>query len=153
MQMHVTQIRAKWKDETTVISIGLLRIATPESPAIPLLPAYLRSFAGVSHRRQTMPDKNAPASGFQYSLTNLKPAEPMHKVALTFPDGAKREFPKSITGTDIARGISPSLAKRTVAMALDGVVTDLADPTEHDARIEFIARDDPTALEPSRHTA
>ena len=34
------------------------------------------------------------------------------------------------TGLDIAKGISPSLAKRTVAMALDGVVADLADPIE-----------------------
>jgi hypothetical protein len=41
-------------------------------------------------------------------------------VALTFPDGARREYPDNITGLDIAKGISPSLAKRTVAMALDG---------------------------------
>src|SRR6202140_157755 len=100
-----------------------------------------------------MPDKNAPASGFQYSLTNLKPVEPVHKIALTFPDGAQREFPKNITGLDIAKGISPSLAERTVAMALDGVVTDLADPIEHDAKIEFIARDDARALELIRHDA
>jgi threonyl-tRNA synthetase len=99
-----------------------------------------------------MPDKNAPASGFQYSVANLKPVE-SSKVALTFPDGAKREFPKSTTGLDIAKGISPSLAKRTVAMALDGVVVDLADPIEHDARIEFIARDDARALELIRHDA
>jgi threonyl-tRNA synthetase len=98
-------------------------------------------------------DKNKPASGFQYSLTNLKPVEPVHKIALTFPDGARREFPKNITGLDIAKGISPSLAKRTVAMALDGVVSDLADPIEHDAKIEFIARDDARALELIRHDA
>ena len=59
-------------------------------------------------------------SDFKYSLTNLKPVEPAHKIALTFPDGATREFPKNTTGLDIAKGISPSLAKRTVAMALDG---------------------------------
>src|SRR6202795_2930485 len=97
-----------------------------------------------------MPDKNTPPSGFQFGLTNLKPVE-SSKVALTFPDGAKREFPKNITGFDIARGISPSLAKRTVAMALDGVVSDLADPIERDAKIEFIARDDARALELIRH--
>src|SRR5258708_16493526 len=95
----------------------------------------------------TMPDKNTPASGFQYSLTNLKPAEPVNKIALTFPDGARREFPLDITGLDIAKGISPSLAKRTVAMALDGVVADLNDPITQDARIDFINRDDPRALE------
>ena len=75
-----------------------------------------------------MSDSNAPASGFQYGLANLKPAEPVQKITLTFPDGAKREFPKDITGLEIAKGISPSLAKRTVAMALDGVVADLNDP-------------------------
>ncbi len=74
-------------------------------------------------------------------------------VALTFPDGARREFPKGTTGLDIAKGISPSLAKRTVAMALDGVLCDLADAIERDARIEFVSRDDPRALELIRHDA
>src|ERR1700692_415606 len=97
-------------------------------------------------------DKNKPASGFQYSVANLKPVE-SSKIALTSPDGARREFPKNITGLDIAKGISPSLAKRTVAMALDGVVSDLADPIERDARIEFVARDDARALELIRHDA
>jgi threonyl-tRNA synthetase len=74
-------------------------------------------------------------------------------VTLTFPDGARREFPPGTTGLDIAKGISPSLAKRTVAMALDGVVTDLADPIERDAAIEFLTREDPRALELIRHDA
>jgi threonyl-tRNA synthetase len=74
-------------------------------------------------------------------------------VALTFPDGARREYPQGITGLDIAKGISPSLAKRTVAMALDGTVADLGDPIERDSKIEFINRDDPRALELIRHDA
>jgi threonyl-tRNA synthetase len=74
-------------------------------------------------------------------------------VTLTFPDGARREFPPGTTGLDIAKGISPSLAKRTVAMALDGVVTDLADPIDRDARVEFLAREDPRALPLIRHDA
>jgi threonyl-tRNA synthetase len=74
-------------------------------------------------------------------------------VALTFPDGARREFPQNITGLDIAKGISPSLAKRTVAMALDGTIADLADPIEKDAKIEFLTREDPRALELIRHDA
>jgi threonyl-tRNA synthetase len=97
-----------------------------------------------------MSDNNAP--GFQYSVANLKPAE-SSKVALTFPDGATREFPRNTTGFEIAKGISPSLAKRTVAMALDGVVADLADPIGQDAKIEFIGRDNPRALELIRHDA
>ncbi len=72
-------------------------------------------------------------------------------VAVTFPDGARREFPFGTTGFDIAKGISPSLAKRTVAMALNGELTDLNDPIERDAKIEFVSRDDPRALELIRH--
>ena len=100
-----------------------------------------------------MSDAPKSESGFQYSLSNLKPAEPMQKVALTFPDGARREFPKDITGLEIARGISPSLAKRTVAMDLDGELADLNDPIAQDAKIELISRDDPRALELIRHDA
>src|SRR5262245_26418200 len=74
-------------------------------------------------------------------------------VALTFPDGARREYSKGSTGLDIAKKISPSLAKRTVAMALDGVLADLNDPVEHDAKIEFLSREDPRALELIRHDA
>src|SRR6476646_4791766 len=74
-------------------------------------------------------------------------------VALTFPDGARRDYPSGITGLDVAKGISPSLAKRTVAMALDGRVADLSDPIEHDAKIEFLTREDPRALELIRHDA
>src|SRR5205807_1206162 len=72
-------------------------------------------------------------------------------VALTFPDGARRDYPPNITGLDIAKGISPSLAKRTVAMALDGAVADLSDRIERAAKIEFLTRDDPRALELIRH--
>src|SRR5437660_3788049 len=72
-------------------------------------------------------------------------------VALTFPDGARRDYPNGISGFDIAKGISPSLAKRTVAMALDGALADLSDKIERDASIEFLTRDDPRALELIRH--
>src|ERR1700752_4073454 len=74
-------------------------------------------------------------------------------VAVTFPDGARRDYPDNTTGLDIAKGISPSLAKRTVAMALDGKVADLSDPIEQDAKIEFLTREDPRALELIRHDA
>jgi len=74
-------------------------------------------------------------------------------IALTFPDGARREYPSGTTGLDVAKGISPSLAKRTVAMALDGGLADLSDPIDHSAKIEFVSREDPRALELIRHDA
>ena len=99
------------------------------------------------------PDHKSPASGFQFGLANLKPVEAADNITVAFPDGAHRSFPKGTTGLDIVKGISPSLAKRTVAMALDGELRDLVDPIEQDARIEFVNRDDPRALELIRHDA
>ena len=64
-------------------------------------------------------------------------------IHVTFPDGASRAFEPNISGLEIAKSISPSLAKRTVAMALDGVIHDLADPIEKDSKIEFLGRDAP----------
>jgi threonyl-tRNA synthetase len=72
-------------------------------------------------------------------------------IAVTFPDGASRQFEPGVSGLDIAKSISPSLAKRTVAMALDGELRDLADPIDRDAKIEFVSREDPRALELIRH--
>ena len=74
-------------------------------------------------------------------------------INLTFPDGATRQYPAGTTGLDVAKAISPSLAKRTVALARDGVVVDLADPIEGDCAVEFLNRDDPRALALIRHDA
>ena len=74
-------------------------------------------------------------------------------INVTFPDGSVRQHPQNISGLEIVKGISPSLAKRTVAMALNGVVCDLADPVTADATIEFLNREDPRALELIRHDA
>ncbi|WP_288584751.1 threonine--tRNA ligase [uncultured Methylobacterium sp.] len=70
---------------------------------------------------------------------------------LTFPDGATRSFDGAVTGRAVVEGIAKSLAKRTVAMALDGTVRDLDDMIAQDARIEFLDRTDPRALELIRH--
>ena len=70
---------------------------------------------------------------------------------LTFPDGNTREVAAGTTGRSVVEGIAKSLAKRTVAMALDGTVRDLGDPIEADARIEFLDRADPRSLELIRH--
>src|SRR5215475_11623876 len=74
-------------------------------------------------------------------------------VALTFPDSARREYPKGTTGLDIAKGISVSLAKRTIALRLNGVLTAMNDPIERDAKVEFLTREDPRTLELIRHDA
>jgi threonyl-tRNA synthetase len=74
-------------------------------------------------------------------------------ISVTFPDGASRQFEPGVTGLDIARNISPSLAKRSVAMTIDGSLSDLASRLDRDAKIEFVSREDPRALELIRHDA
>ncbi len=74
-------------------------------------------------------------------------------IHVTFPDGAERAYEPGLSGLDIAKSISPSLAKRAVAAVRDGVLVDLADPVEQDASLEFISRDDPRALPLIRHDA
>ena len=72
-------------------------------------------------------------------------------ITLTMPDGAKRVVKSGASGLDVAKSIAPSLAKRTVAMTLDGVLMDAADPITRDAAIKFISRTDQEALELIRH--
>jgi len=74
-------------------------------------------------------------------------------ISVTFPDGAARAFEPGVSGLDIAKSISPTLAKKTVAMMLDGQMVDAATPIRADAKIEFLNRDDPRALELIRHDA
>jgi len=74
-------------------------------------------------------------------------------ITLRFPDGATRQVESGTTGLQVAKGISPSLAKRTVAMSLNGELADLADPITADAAIKFVSRTDPEALEMIRHDA
>jgi len=74
-------------------------------------------------------------------------------ISVTFPDGASRSFEPGVSGFDIAQSISPSLAKKTLAMELNGKLTDLADPVTADSKVEFVTREDPRGLELIRHDA
>ena len=73
-------------------------------------------------------------------------------VSLRFPDGSSREYPADTTGRAVAEGISKSLAKKAVAVAIDGEVRDLSDIVTPGA-IEILTRDDPRSLELIRHDA
>jgi threonyl-tRNA synthetase len=87
----------------------------------------------------------------QTALTPAAREQEKPMVTLTFPDGAHREFPRGTPGKEVAEAISKSLAKKSVAMILDGVLADLSDPIERDARFELITRQDPRALDLIRH--
>ena len=72
-------------------------------------------------------------------------------ISLRFPDQSERQYPHGTTGVDVAASISKSLAKKAMAVVLDGAVRDLSDPIENDAAIEIVTRDDERALEVIRH--
>ncbi|MFW6370813.1 MAG: threonine--tRNA ligase [Bacteroidota bacterium] len=56
-------------------------------------------------------------------------------IQITLPDNSKKEYEAPVTGIDIARDISPRLAKEVVSVSVDGEVWDLTRPIDHDARI------------------
>ncbi len=74
-------------------------------------------------------------------------------ITLTFPDGSAREYKPGITGAELAASISKSLAKKAVAISLNGALADIADPINANASVKIVTRDDAEALELIRHDA
>ncbi|MBA4800881.1 MAG: threonine--tRNA ligase [Euryhalocaulis sp.] len=72
---------------------------------------------------------------------------------IRFPDGASRSYPDGVTGFDIAEDISKSLAKKALAVEVDGELRDLKRPVEADSEIRIITARDPEGLELIRHDA
>ena len=74
-------------------------------------------------------------------------------VAITLPDGSVRQFDGAVTGTEIAENISKSLAKKALAVKVDGELRDLFGVIEKDASVEIVTRDHEDALDLIRHDA
>ncbi|WOI53891.1 threonine--tRNA ligase [Parvularcula sp. LCG005] len=72
---------------------------------------------------------------------------------ITLPDGAQRSFDHPVTGLQIAEDISKSLAKKALAVKVDGEVSDLWDEIDHDAEVAIVTDRDPEGLELIRHDA
>ena len=72
-------------------------------------------------------------------------------ITLEFPDGSQREYDPAMTGLALAESISKSLAKKSVAYAVDGTVRDLSEPLGASGKVEILTREDPRALELIRH--
>jgi len=75
----------------------------------------------------------------------------MAQISLTFPDGNSRQYDAGVTGLQVAESIAKSLAKKSVAYALDGELRDLSDPISTDGALELVTRSDERALELIRH--
>jgi len=63
-------------------------------------------------------------------------------IKITFPDKSIREFPEGVTGIEIAKNLSNSLAKEVVSVSVDTEIWDLTRPIIHDANIKLHKFDD-----------
>ncbi|MGH7065621.1 MAG: TGS domain-containing protein, partial [Stellaceae bacterium] len=74
-------------------------------------------------------------------------------VAVTLPDGTRRQFPGPVSGAEIAAAIGPGLAKAAIAIAIDGNTRDLTTRLDQDAAVAIVTPQMPAGLEILRHDA
>ncbi len=70
---------------------------------------------------------------------------------ITLPDGKNIEFPKEVTGLDVADKISKSLSKQALIMSVDGELKDLNFSIKKDCSVKIFTAKDPEGLEVIRH--
>src|ERR1051325_1833560 len=76
----------------------------------------------------------------------------MSEISVTLPDGSSRSMPVGSTPADVARQISPRLAKASLGAIVDGTLVDLTFPLQHDASVRIVTTDNPDALPLLRHS-
>ncbi|MCM3741140.1 threonine--tRNA ligase [Oceanobacillus luteolus] len=74
-------------------------------------------------------------------------------ITLTFPDGNQKEFPKGITGEEVAGSISSGLKKQSLAIKLDGEPLDLRRPIEKGGEIQILTYRDDEGIDILRHSS
>ncbi|MBP5444967.1 MAG: threonine--tRNA ligase [Acholeplasmatales bacterium] len=73
-------------------------------------------------------------------------------MKITFPDGSVKEYEQGITTIEIAKMISPGLAKKCVAGKINGELVEANRKIESDAKFEIITKDMPEAFEILNHS-
>jgi threonyl-tRNA synthetase len=72
---------------------------------------------------------------------------------IQLPDGSKRQYAASVSGTEIAESIGKSLARDAVAIRINGELRDLSRQVDTDAEVEIVTRESEDGLELLRHDA
>ena len=72
---------------------------------------------------------------------------------ITLPDGNNLDFPKKVTGLEIAEKISKSLAKQALIMSVNGELKDLYFSIDKDCSVKIFTAKYPEGLEVIRHDA
>ena len=70
---------------------------------------------------------------------------------ITLPDGNNLDFPKKVTGLQIAEKISKSLAKQAMIISVDGELKDLDHLIENDCAVKIFTSKNDEGLETIRH--
>ena len=70
---------------------------------------------------------------------------------ITLPDGNTLNFPKKVTGLDVAEKISKSLAKQAMIISVDGELKDLDFIIEKNCSIKIFTSKNDEGLETIRH--
>ncbi len=63
-------------------------------------------------------------------------------IKITLPDNSQREYPKGVTGLDIAKSISEGLARNVLSVTVNGDTQDLDQPINENASIKLNTWDD-----------
>lgn len=71
---------------------------------------------------------------------------------IVLPNEQVRHFEEPVTGYEIARSISPSLAKAAIAVRVDGALMDLTRVITEDCKVTILSEKDPESLEIIRHS-
>ena len=72
-------------------------------------------------------------------------------ITLTLPDGATRQFDEPMTGIAFAESISKSLAKKALALKINGEAVDLATVIDSDCEIAVLTASDEEGVDLMRH--
>ena len=70
---------------------------------------------------------------------------------ITLPDGNNLDFPKKVTGKEVAEKISKSLAKDAMVMSVNGELKDLDFLIEKDCSVKIFTSKNKEGLETIRH--
>ena len=74
-------------------------------------------------------------------------------MKIELPSGEIKEFESAVNMFEIAKSISNSLAKKSVAAKVDGIEMDMSTVLDRDAKVEFVTADSEEGEEVIRHSA